>query len=168
MILRFRPLVGGFGGWGLGRCHGGGWEGCNNVLLVFNVVLFFNETCTLFSNATTIFPPNLAKPCLFTKHLIELWKSKLKLSHNMVEEMKTLQRPAKTGPTNGCRYKDTNFHSHGSLKNDCELWANLRARQTQHVVNVVTWKESPWIICNISLESFCQCCRESFCQCFYK
>jgi hypothetical protein len=112
-----------------------------NLSTRFNVVLFFNETCTLFSNATTFFPPNLAKQCLFTEHLIELWKSKLKLSHNMVEEMstlKTLQRPAKTGPTNGCRYKDTNFHSHGSLKNDCELWANLRARPTQHVVNVVT------------------------------
>lgn len=39
----------------------------------------------------------------------------------MVEEMdrlKTLQIPATTSLTNGCRYKDTHFLSHGSLKKE--------------------------------------------------
>jgi len=48
----------------------------------------------------------------------------------MVEEMdrlKTLHIPATTSPTNGCRYKDTNFLSHGPLKKE----------QIQHYVATV-------------------------------
>ena len=45
---------------------------------------------------------------LFTQHVMEIQIQSA--SHEVVEEMnelKTLQIPAKTGPTNGRRYKDT-------------------------------------------------------------